>query len=62
MLNKKSILVSNRGIREGCVIDFILRTHVRTTASVPNVRMQWSGQKPFFYGRIKLTKERYAGF
>ncbi|OIO37128.1 MAG: hypothetical protein AUJ72_05155 [Candidatus Omnitrophica bacterium CG1_02_46_14] len=62
MLNKKSILVSNKGIREGSVIDFILRTQVRTAVSVPNVRTQWSGQKPFFRGRIKLTKERYAGF
>ncbi len=62
MLHKQSVLVSNKGFREGRVIDFILRTRVRAAVSVPNVRVRWSGQKPFFHGGIKLTKEQYADF
>ncbi len=62
MFKKQSLLVSNRGIREGTILDFILRNHLRTVSPVSNIRVQWFGQKPFFNGRIKPNKGQYADF
>ncbi len=62
MLKKQDLLVSNKGIREGTVLDFILRNQMRSAASMSNIQVQWYGQKPFFNGRVKLKKGAYADF
>ena len=56
LFKKQGLLVSNKGIREGTILDFILRNHLKTAAPTSNIHVQWFGQKPFFNGKIKLKK------
>ena len=60
MLKKQALLVSNKGIREGSILDFILKDNKRMTGAPMNVQVQWFGQKPFFNGRIKTRKITHA--
>ena len=60
MFKKQTLLVSNKGIREGSILDFILMNHPKMTALPSNVRVRWFGQKPFFNGKIKLERVAHA--
>ena len=48
----KKIMVSDKGIREGVVLDFIARHKMGLKKVPPCLAVQWLGQKPFFSGRI----------
>lgn len=51
-LGKNEILVSDKGIREGLILKYIVggqKTRENLAATLP---VQWFGQKPFFSGRI----------
>lgn len=62
LLKKEQLIISNKGVREGCLLDFILKSHMKVAGIQPNIRVQWFGQKPFFNGRIKIVKRSYASF
>ena len=62
MLKKQDVLVSNKGIREGSILDFILRNEPSIVAAPANVHVRWFGQKPFFQGHIRLRKGLDANF
>ena len=52
LLKINKIFVSDKGIREGMILDYILRKKMKIKNVPPSVRVQWFGQKPFFSGRI----------
>jgi exopolyphosphatase/guanosine-5'-triphosphate,3'-diphosphate pyrophosphatase len=52
LLKMNSILVSDKGVREGMILDHILRSRFKVKNPPPNLRVQWFGQKPYFSGRI----------
>ncbi len=62
LLKTESLLVSNKGIREGSILDFILKNSPKAAGGETNLRVQWSGQKPFFNGKIKMKKRVYVNF
>lgn len=52
LLRTDRIFVSDKGIREGMILDYLLKKKLRIKNVPPNVRVQWFGEKPFFSGRI----------
>lgn len=52
VLKTDRIWVSDKGIREGMVLDYFLKRQMKMKNRPPSVRVQWFGQKPFFSGRI----------
>ncbi len=50
-LKADRIFVSDKGIREGMILDFMMKKK-KWKRPLPSVRVQWFGQKPFFSGRI----------
>lgn len=59
LFKAERILVADKGIREGMILNFMLKKALKRRKIVPNVRVQWFGQKPFFSGRILLNKKGY---
>ncbi len=51
-LKKDHILISDKGIREGVILDFIVKKSLKSHRHKPALRVQWFGQKPFFSGKI----------
>ena len=47
-----SILVSDKGIREGLILDHMMRSEMNLKRPKPSLKVQWFGQKPFFSGKI----------
>lgn len=47
-----SILVSDKGIREGLILDHMMRSQMGLKRPKPSLKVQWFGQKPFFSGKI----------
>lgn len=52
LLRSDRIMVADKGIREGIILDYLLKRKLHLKRTYPNVRVQWFGQKPFFSGRI----------
>ena len=48
----EAILVSDKGIREGLLLDFLMKSQIKLKRPKPSLRVQWFGQKPFFSGKI----------
>ena len=51
-LKTESILVSDKGIREGLLLDYLMRSQMKLKHPKPSLKVQWFGQKPFFSGKI----------
>lgn len=51
-LKTESIFVSDKGIREGILLDFLVKNQLKPRKPKPSLRVQWFGQKPFFSGKI----------
>lgn len=51
-LECECILISDKGIREGLILDFMMRRTLRFKRPRPCLPVQWFGQKPFFSGKI----------
>lgn len=51
-LKISSILVSDKGIREGLILDHMMRSEMKLKRPKPSLKVQWFGQKPFFSGKI----------
>ena len=49
---KESIFISDKGIREGIILDFIMRKCLKLKKPKPALKLQWFGQKPFFSGKM----------
>ena len=62
LLKKDNLLVSNKGIREGSILDFVVKNTAKTAGWPMEAYVQWFGQKPFFNGRIKMKKRGYVSF
>ena len=54
-LKKESIFISDKGIREGMILDFIMKNKMKLKKSCPVLKLQWFGQKPFFSGKIMVS-------
>jgi exopolyphosphatase/guanosine-5'-triphosphate,3'-diphosphate pyrophosphatase len=52
LLRTDSILVCDKGVREGMILDYVLKSRMKAKNPPPSLRVQWFGQKPFFSGRI----------
>lgn len=52
LLKKDRIYISDKGIREGLILDFIVKKYLKRQNVTPSLRVQWFGQKPFFSGKI----------
>ncbi len=52
LLKKDHILISDKGIREGMILDFILKKSSNSLRQKSSLKVQWFGQKPFFSGKI----------
>ena len=57
-LKKERIYISDKGIREGVILDFITKKYLRSKKQQPSLRVQWFGQKPFFSGNIMNQGKR----
>lgn len=51
-LKSESILVSDKGIREGLLLDYLMKSQMKLKRPKPSLKVQWFGQKPFFSGKI----------
>ncbi len=51
-LKNDSLFISDKGIREGIILDFMMRPPMELKKRKPSLRGQWFGQKPFFSGKI----------
>lgn len=49
---KDRIFISDKGIREGLILDLIVKKYLKYKHVKPSLRVQWFGQKPFFSGKI----------
>jgi exopolyphosphatase/guanosine-5'-triphosphate,3'-diphosphate pyrophosphatase len=56
LLKAKVIFISNKGIREGAIIDYLLKNEARGYEPGASYHLEWFGRKPFFSGRITLLK------
>lgn len=52
LLKIDSIFVSDKGIREGMILDTLSKKILKNKNQPPTLRVQWFGQKPFFSGRV----------
>ena len=52
LLKADKVFVSDKGIREGLLLDFILKNKIRRKVGRPSLDVRWFGQKPFFSGKI----------
>lgn len=52
LLKTRCIWVSDKGIREGIILDYIARALLSRRESRPAFQVQWFGQKPYFAGRV----------
>jgi len=51
-LKEDRIFISDKGIREGMILDFMMKSLMKLKIPKPSLRVQWLGQKPFFSGKI----------
>lgn len=51
-LKNAPIFISDKGIREGIILDHMMRSSMKLKKPKPSLRVQWFGQKPFFSGKI----------
>jgi len=51
-LKNDPFFISDKGIREGMILDHLMRSVMMLKKPKPNLRVQWFGQKPFFSGKI----------
>ena len=56
LLEKDRIFISDKGIREGVILDYIVSKYLKKQKGRPGLRVQWFGQKPFFSGKIILSR------
>ncbi len=54
-LKKDRFFVSDKGVREGVILDFMMKSLMKMKNPKPSLRVRWLGQKPFFSGKILLT-------
>ena len=49
---KDRIFISDKGIREGLILDYMRKTRMKLKKPKPLLKLQWFGQKPFFSGKM----------
>ncbi len=52
LLKAQTIFISDKGIREGIILNYIAKSILKKKEARPSIRVQWFGQKPYFAGRI----------
>lgn len=55
LLKTKDIFVSNKGIREGAVLNYLLKNEAKSYEPGTPYHIDWFGRKPFFSGKITLN-------